>query len=118
MLKIVNRACTAALIAIFATAWIPHQALAQLLRHCGRSLIVTSPASGATVGGTVPVSATSASWGLSPCRRVVQLAAPNLGARILQRRISLLEHEYRRQRLAYADRGRAAPVSDDTPRRP
>ena len=84
MLKIVNRACTAGLIAIFATAWIPHRALAQLLPPLPvGSLIVTitSPASGSIVGGTVPVSASVSIVGALTVSSVqFQLDGADLGA--------------------------------------
>jgi len=64
MLKIVKRACAAALISIFTLAGILPQAFAQILPPIlpplpGGSLIVaiTSPAPGSPVSGTVPVSA-------------------------------------------------------------
>ena len=85
MLKIVNRACTAGLIAIFATAWIPNHALAQLLPPLPvGSLIVTitSPASGSTVGGTIPVSASVSIVGALTVSSVqFQLDGADLGAR-------------------------------------
>src|SRR6267143_3520316 len=85
MLETVNRACTTALIAILAIAWIPHQASAQLLPPLPvGSLIVTitSPASGSTVGGTVPVSASVSIVGALTVSSVqFQLDGANLGAR-------------------------------------
>src|SRR5882672_1041126 len=85
MLKIVNRACTAGLIAIFAAAWIPNQALAQLLPPLPvGSLIVTitSPASGSTVGGAIPVSASVSIVGALTVSSVqFQLDGADLGAR-------------------------------------
>src|SRR6266699_1907732 len=69
MLKVVKRACAATpLLVIFSVAWIPTQAFAQLLCIPGitscpspdttpPTLSITSPASGATVSGTITVTA-------------------------------------------------------------
>src|SRR5713226_8017187 len=70
MLKIVKRACAATpLLVIFSVAWIPPQAAAQLLSLClpgitcpnpdttPPTVSITSPASGATVSGTISVTA-------------------------------------------------------------
>src|SRR6266581_1851180 len=60
MLKIAKASCVAALLAIFGLAWVPLRVYAQILPPLPTgSLIVTvtSPASGSTVTGTVPVSA-------------------------------------------------------------
>src|SRR5882724_5770954 len=82
MLETVNRACTTALIAILAIAWIPHQASAQLLPPVGSLIVtITSPASGSTVGGAVPVSASVSIVGSLTVSSVqFQLDGANLGA--------------------------------------
>src|SRR6266436_2184208 len=74
------KAVWAALLMVFGLAWIPSQAQAQL--GLG-SLIVTmtSPASGSTVSGTVPVSASVSIIGLITVRGVqFKLDGGNLGA--------------------------------------
>ncbi|HEY6720534.1 MAG TPA: Ig-like domain-containing protein, partial [Burkholderiales bacterium] len=79
-----NRAFAATLIAIFAQAWIPQWAFAQLLPLPGGSLIVTmaSPASNSTVSGTVQVSASVSIVGSLAVSSVqFQLDGANLGAR-------------------------------------
>jgi len=82
MLETVNRACTTALIAILAIAWIPHQASAQLLPPVGSLIVtITSPASGSTVSGAVPVSASVSIVGALTVSSVqFQLDGANLGA--------------------------------------
>jgi hypothetical protein len=79
MLKIRRQACAVALAAISVLALIPFQVRAQLLG----SLIVTmsSPASGSTVSGTVPVSASVSIVGALTVSSVqFQLDGANLGA--------------------------------------
>ena len=78
MLKIKRQACAVALLALSTLALIPLQARAQL-----GSLIVTmsSPASGSTVSGTVPVSANVTIIGLLTVQNVqFRLDGNNLGA--------------------------------------
>jgi len=82
MLETVNRACTTVLIAILAIASIPHQASAQLPPPVGSLIVtITSPASGSTVGGAVPVSASVSIVGTLTVSSVqFQLDGANLGA--------------------------------------
>ncbi len=60
MLKIVKRAGAAAYLMMFSLAWIPPQAIAQLpsvIDSTPPTVSITSPASGATVAGTITVTA-------------------------------------------------------------
>src|SRR5713226_2217327 len=94
MLKIVKRACAATpLLVIFSVAWIPPQAAAQLLSLClpgitcpnpdttPPTVSITSPASGATVSGTISVTAT-ASDDVAVAGVQFKLDGANLGAEV------------------------------------
>src|SRR6266702_950 len=82
MMKMARRACAAALLLMLGAAWTSPRAFAQLLSLPG-SLVVTmtSPASGSTVAGTVPVSASVSIVGSLVVAGVqFKLDGANLGA--------------------------------------
>jgi Big-like domain-containing protein len=82
MMKMARRACAAVLLLMLGAAWTSPRAFAQLLPPPG-SLVVTmtSPASGSTVAGTVPVSASVSIVGSLVVAGVqFKLDGANLGA--------------------------------------
>src|SRR5258708_6660296 len=82
MMKMARRACAAVLLLMLGAAWTSPRAFAQLLPPPG-SLVVTmtSPASGSTVAGTVPVSASVSIVGSLVVAGVqFRLDGANLGA--------------------------------------
>src|SRR5438128_12584640 len=82
MMKTARRACAAVLLLMLGAAWTSPRAFAQLLSLPG-SLVVTmtSPASGSTVAGAVPVSASVSTVGSLVVAGVqFKLDGANLGA--------------------------------------